>query len=400
MDISSYMDFFVRLARETGDRKREFLELGRKAGRFPAASTSNGEISIWCSNDYLGMGQHPDVLDAMKRAVDEYGGGSGGSRNIGGTNHFHVALEQELAELHGKEDAVLFTSGYSANEGSLSVLAGAVEDCQVFSDSANHASIIDGLRHSGARKHIFRHNDGRHLEELLAAADRDKPKFIALESVHSMRGDIAPLAEIAGLAKRYGAVTFLDEVHAVGMYGPGGAGIAARDGVDSEFTVVMGTLAKAFGMTGGYVAGPAVLMDAVRARARSFIFTTALPPAVAAGALAAVRHLRGSDEERRRLAQNARLMHGLLRERGIPVLSDRSHIVPVLVGEDRTCKRMSALLLERHGAYVQAIDAPSVPAGEEILRIAPSAVHETEEIHRFVDALDGIWSELGAARRV
>ncbi|KOV23983.1 5-aminolevulinate synthase [Streptomyces sp. XY152] len=398
--MSPYMDFFVRLAHETGDRKREFLELGRKAGRFPAASTSDGEISIWCSNDYLGMGQHPDVLDAMKRAVDEYGAGSGGSRNIGGTNHCHVALERELADLHGKEDAVLFASGYSANEGSLSVLAGVVDDCQAFSDSANHASIIDGLRHSGARKHIFRHNDGQHLEELLAAADPDRPKLVVLESVHSMRGDIAPLAEVAGLAKRYGAVTFLDEVHAVGMYGPEGAGIAARAGLDSDFTVVMGTLAKAFGMTGGYVAGPAVLMDAVRAHARSFIFTTALPPAVAAGALAAVRHLRGSVVERERLARNARLMHGLLRERGIPVLSDESHIVPVLVGEDGMCRRMSVLLLERHGAYVQAIDAPSVPVGEEILRIAPSAVHEPDEIHRFVGALDGVWSELGAARKV
>ncbi|OLZ73464.1 5-aminolevulinic acid synthase [Streptomyces sp. IMTB 2501] len=397
--MSEYMDFFARLAQETSERKREFLQLGRIAGRFPVASTSeDGEISVWCSNDYLGMGQHPAVLAAMKRAVDEYGAGSGGSRNIGGTNHYHVALEKELAALHGKADAVLFTSGYSANEGALSVLAGRIDDCAVFSDRLNHASIIDGLRHSGAEKFIYRHNDCAHLEELLSGVDPDRPKLIVTESVHSMRGDIAPLAQIADIAKRYGAVTFLDEVHAVGMYGPEGAGIAAREGLAAEFTVVMGTLAKGFGTTGGYVAGPTVLMDAVRAFARSFIFTTALPPSVAAGALAAVRHLRGSATERERLAANARLTHGLLRERRIPFLSDQTHIVSAVVGEDRLCKAMSALLLERHGAYVQAVDAPSVPKGEEILRIAPSAVHDSAGIRRFVDALEAVWTDLGGPR--
>lgn len=397
--MSEYMDFFARLGQETSERKREFLELGRIAGRFPAAGTAHhGEISIWCSNDYLGMGQHPDVLSAMKNAVDECGAGSGGSRNIGGTNHYHVALEAELAALHGKEDAVLFTSGYSANEGALSVLAGRIDDCAVFSDQLNHASIIDGLRHSGAEKFIYRHNDCAHLEKLLSGVDPHRPKLVVTESVHSMRGDIAPLAEIADIAKRYGAVTFVDEVHAVGMYGPEGAGIAAQEGLAPAFTVVMGTLAKGFGMTGGYVAGPTVLMDAVRTFARSFIFTTALPPAVAAGALAAVRHLRGSQRERERLTANATLMHGLLRDRGIPFLSDQTHIVSVLVGEDRLCKEMSAQLLERHGAYVQAINAPSVPTGEEILRVAPSAVHEAADVRRFVDALDGIWTGLGASR--
>ncbi|MEU5085242.1 5-aminolevulinate synthase [Streptomyces sp. NPDC021356] len=397
--MSEYMDFFARLAEETAERKREFLQLGRVAGRFPAADTAHhGEIAVWCSNDYLGMGQHPKVLAAMKDAVDEYGAGSGGSRNIGGTNHCHVALEEELAALHGKEDAVLFTSGYSANEGALSVLAGRIDDCAVFSDQLNHASIIDGLRHSGAEKFIYRHNDCAHLEELLASVDAGRPKLVVTESVHSMRGDIAPLARIADLARRYDAVTFLDEVHAVGMYGPQGAGIAAREGIASSFTLVMGTLAKGFGMTGGYVAGPTVLMDAVRAFARSFIFTTALPPAVAAGALAAVRHLRGSEQERERLAVNARLLHGLLRERGIPFLSDRTHIVSVLVGEDRLCKRMSARLLERYGIYVQAVNAPSVPAGEEILRVAPSAVHEPAAVREFAAALDAVWSELEAPR--
>ncbi|WP_018569820.1 5-aminolevulinate synthase [Streptomyces sp. PsTaAH-124] len=397
--MSDYIDFFARLAEETAARKREFLQLGRVAGRFPAATTAHhGEIAVWCSNDYLGMGQHPEVLAAMKRAVDEYGAGSGGSRNIGGTNHYHVALEEELAALHGKEDAVLFTSGYSANEGALSVLAGRIDDCAVFSDRLNHASIIDGLRHSGAEKFIFRHNDRAHLEELLSSVAPERPKLVVTESVHSMRGDIAPLAGVAEAAERHGAVTFLDEVHAVGMYGPEGAGIAAREGLAGSFTLVMGTLAKGFGMTGGYVAGPTVLLDAVRAYARSFVFTTALPPAVAAGALAAVRHLRGSTRERERLAVNARLLHALLRERGIPFLSDRTHIVSALVGEDRLCKRMSALLLERHGIYVQAVDAPSVPAGEEILRIAPSAVHEPDEVRKFAAALDAVWSELDAPR--
>ncbi|MER6910219.1 5-aminolevulinate synthase [Streptomyces sp. NPDC000594] len=397
--MSQYMDFFARLARESADRKREFLELGRIAGRFPAATTAeNGEIAVWCSNDYLGMGQHPRVLEEMHRAVDKYGAGSGGSRNIGGTHHHHVLLERELADLHGKEEALLFTSGYSANEGSLSVLAGRIDDCAVFSDQENHASIIDGLRHSGAHKHIFRHNDCAHLEELLAAADPDAPKLIVTESVHSMGGDIAPLAGIADLAKRYGALTFLDEVHAVGMYGPEGAGIAAREGLASSYTVIMGTLAKGFGMTGGYVAGPAVLIDAIRAHARSFVFTTALPPSVAAGALAAVRHLRGSEDERRRLTRNAQLLHALLRERSIPFLSDHSHIVSVLVADDRRAKGMSRLLLERYGIYVQAVNAPSVRAGEEILRIAPSAVHRPEEVRAFAAALESVWTELDGPR--
>jgi 5-aminolevulinate synthase len=394
-----YMDFFSRLAEESASRKREFLEIGRIAGRFPAATTrQDGEIAVWCSNDYLGMGQHPLVVRAMKTAIDEYGAGSGGSRNIGGTNHYHVLLERELADLHGKEDALVFTSGYSANEGALSVLAGRMDGCVAFSDELNHASITDGLRHSRAEKRIFRHNDPAHLEELVAAVDPRRPKLLVTESVHSMGGDMAPLAEIADIAKRYGMLTFLDEVHAVGMYGPQGAGIAAERGLAGEFDLVMGTLAKAFGTTGGYVAGPSVLIDAVRAFSRSFIFTTALPPSVAAGGLAAVRHLRGSDVERERLRTNARTMHRMLAERRIPFLSDHSHIVSVRVGEDALCKRISALLLERHGMYVQAIDAPSVRAGEEILRVAPGAVHSPADVRDFVTALDGIWTELGVPR--
>lgn len=319
--MAQHLETFSRQMAEFSDNKREFLEIGRLAGRFPAASartksdSDSSEISIWCSNDYLGMGQNPLVLDAMKEAIDTFGAGSGGSRNIGGTNHYHVLLEKELADLHGKEEALLFSSGYTANDGALTILAGRMEGCVVFSDELNHASIIDGLRHSGAEKHIFRHNDVGHLEELIGRADPARPKLIVAESVYSMSGDVAPLAEIA---QRHGAMTFLDEVHAVGMYGPEGAGIAARLGIADRFTVIMGTLAKGFGTAGGYIAGPAAVVDAVRSFSRAFIFTTSLPPAIAAGALAAVRHLRGSEKERDQLWSNAQLMHGLLRERDIP----------------------------------------------------------------------------------
>lgn len=402
--MTRYLDIFSQQMAELEvvGRRRDFLEIGRVAGRFPAASNQRdgevSEISVWCSNDYLGMGQHPSVLAAMKDSIDQFGAGSGGSRNIGGTNHYHVLLERELAQLHGKDDALLFSSGYAANDGSLSVLAGQLSNCLVYSDELNHASIIDGLRRSGAEKRIFRHNDAAHLEELLSADDPDRPKMVVLESVHSMAGDIAPLEQIAEIAERYGAMTFLDEVHAVGMYGPQGAGIAASLGLADEFTVIMGTLAKGFGAVGGYIAGPTALIDAVRSFSRSFIFTTALPPAVAAAGLAAVQHLRTSEEERDKLRKNARLMHQLLQERGLPVVSDQSHIVSVLVGEESLCKKLSDVLLERYGIYVQSINAPSVRVGEEILRIAPGAVHEPDEVRQFVQALDQSWRELNVAR--
>ncbi|MFJ8313708.1 MULTISPECIES: 5-aminolevulinate synthase [unclassified Streptomyces] len=402
--MAQHLEIFSRQLDELADSKREFLEIGRLAGRFPAASvrgtleSDDSEANIWCSNDYLGMGQNPLVLKAMKEAIDQFGAGSGGSRNIGGTNHYHVLLERELAELHGKEDALLFTSGYTANDGSLTVLAGRLDGCVVFSDELNHASIIDGLRHSGAEKHIFRHNDVEHLEELIAAADPTRPKLIVLESVYSMSGDVAPLAEIAEVARRHGAMTFLDEVHAVGMYGPEGAGIAARLGIADQFTVVMGTLAKGFGTAGGYITGPAELIGAVRSFSRAFIFTTSLPPAIAAGALAAVRHLRSSEEERDKLWANAQLMHRLLTEREIPFVSDNSHIVSVFVGDEKKCKEASDLLLTRYGAYVQAINAPSVRAGQEILRVAPGAVHSTDAVGDFVEALDQIWEALDIPR--
>ncbi|WP_405824907.1 5-aminolevulinate synthase [Streptomyces sp. NBC_01390] len=402
--MTQHLDFFASELTELGDHRRSFLEIGRRAGRFPSAfartpdEPADHEVSVWCSNDYLGMGQHPSVLEAMKGAIDAFGAGSGGSRNIGGTNSYHVLLEQELAALHRKEAALIFPSGFTANDGALSVLAGRMPGTLVFSDRLNHASIIDGLRHSGAEKVIFRHNDAQHLAELLAAADPDRPKLIVMESVYSMNGDVAPLAEVAELAERYGATTFVDEVHAVGMYGPEGAGIAAREGLADRFTVVMGTLAKGFGTAGGYIAGPAVLIEAVRSFSRSFIFTTSMPPATAAGALAAVQHLRSSETERRRLRENATRLHRLLNEREIPFLSDQSHIVSVLVRDDLLCQQASELLLRRHGIYVQAINAPSVPEGQEILRIAPSATHTTADVEKFAEALDGIWEELAVPR--
>ncbi|MFJ7146801.1 5-aminolevulinate synthase [Streptomyces sp. NPDC100445] len=396
--MPTHLEYFTHGVSEEQRRTRTFLEIGRCAGNFPRAvartDASESEVSVWCSNDYLSMGQHPLVLAAVHDAVARFGAGSGGSRNIGGTNHRHVELERELADWHGKDAALLFTSGYTANDGALAVIAGRPEGTVVFSDERNHASIIDGLRRSGARKRIFRHNDVGHLAELLADTDPDAPKLIVLESVYSMSGDVAPLAEIADLADRYGATTFLDEVHAIGMYGPQGAGIAAREGITDRFDIVMGTLAKALGTAGGYITGPADVVDTVRTFSRAFVFTTSLPPAIAAGALAAVRHLRTSDAERDRLARNAGLLHRLLDDADIPYLSADSHIVSALVGDDALCKQASNLLLERHGIYVQAINSPSVRLGEELLRIAPSAAHTPADVQKFAEALAGIWRDL------
>jgi 5-aminolevulinate synthase len=396
--MPSHLEYFSTEVTPEQTQTRTFLEIGRRAGHFPSAVArvpdGDTEVSVWCSNDYLGMGQHPLVLAAVHDAVAKFGAGSGGSRNIGGTNHCHVELERELADWHGKDAALLFTSGYTANDGALTVLAGTPSNTVVFSDELNHASIIDGLRHSGATKRIFRHNDVGHLERLLAETDPALPKLIVLESIYSMSGDVAPLAEVADLAERYGATTFLDEVHAIGMYGPEGAGVAAREGIADRFDVIMGTLAKGIGTVGGYIAGPNALIDYVRAVSRAFVFTTSLPPATAAGALAAVRHLRGSEEERRRLAENAGLLHRLLDEADIPYKSSDSHIVSALVGDDALCKQASALLLDRHRIYVQAINAPSVREGDELLRIAPSATHTTTDVKKFAEALAGIWLEL------
>ena len=379
-------------------RYRVFADLERQAGRFPRAKRhANGQIedvTVWCSNDYLGMGQHPDVLAAMKDAVDRLGAGAGGTRNISGTCHMHVLLEQELASLHGKEAALIFTSGYVANMTTLSTLASKLPDCVVFSDAFNHNSMIEGIRHSRADKAIFRHNDPAHLDELLSRYDKGRPKLVAFESVYSMDGDIGPIREICDVARRHGALTFLDEVHAVGMYGPTGAGVAEREGVMDQVDIVQGTLAKAFGVLGGYIAASGNLIDFVRSHGASFIFTTALPPAVAAGALTSIRILRENNDIRARHQERAATLKKRLTDAGIPLLPSVCHIVPVLVGDARLCKQASDELLERHGIYVQPINYPTVPRGTERLRLTPCPLHTDAEMDRLVDALTDVWARL------
>ena len=401
MDFEAFFASELETVRADG-RYRVFTDIKRHRGKFPHATRFVEEdtqaVTVWCSNDYLGMGQHPKVLEAMHECLDECGAGAGGTRNISGTNHYHVLLERELADLHNKESALLFTSGYVSNWAGLGTLAGKIPGCVVFSDALNHASMIEGIRYSRAPYKIWRHNDVAHLDELLSQYGPDVPKLVAFESVYSMDGDIAPIAEILDVCEKHGAMSYIDEVHAVGLYGPRGGGIAEREGLMDRITVIEGTLGKAFGVMGGYIAASANLIDFVRSFASGFIFSTALPPAVAAGAAASIRHLKESSAERELQQERVAQVRRKLDMMGIPHLDNPSHIIPVMVGDAKKCKMISDWLMDNHGIYVQPINYPTVPVGTERLRVTPSPVHSDGDIDRLIKALSEIWSHCELAR--
>ncbi|MCR9214648.1 MAG: 5-aminolevulinate synthase [Proteobacteria bacterium] len=381
------------------NRYRVFTELGRHAGEFPKATRHlpNGQeqdVTIWCSNDYLGMGQHPDVLNAIKAAADKYGAGAGGTRNISGNTHMICELERELADLHGKESALVFTSGFVSNDATLSTLGKLLPGCVILSDELNHASMIDGVRHAGCEKIIFRHNDVRDLEDKLKSLDPNQAKIIAFESVYSMDGDISPIKEFCDLADEYGALTYLDEVHAVGLYGPRGGGVAEREGLMDRITIMEGTLGKAFGVVGGFITSTSNIVDAIRSYASGFIFTTTLSPVMSAGALASVRHLKLSQIEREQHQERAATLKKLLTEAGMPVLPSVTHIVPVMVYDAELCKQASDMLLEDYGIYLQPINYPTVPRGSERLRITPTPFHNDAMMAELVGALKDVWNRL------
>jgi 5-aminolevulinate synthase len=401
MDYNAQFAGALARLRDEG-RYRVFADIRRQRGAFPAAvrfgADGTRDIKVWCSNDYLGMGQHPVVLAAMHGALDTVGAGSGGTRNISGTTHYHVELEAEIADLHGKDAALLFTSAFVANDATLSTLQKLLPGCVILSDEKNHASMIAGIRNGGGPKLIFKNNDLADLESKLAALPRETPKIIAFESVYSMDGLISPIGAICALAQKYNALTYLDEVHAVGMYGPRGGGIAERDGVMDRVDIINGTLAKGFGVMGGYIAASADICDAIRSYAPGFIFTTSLAPALVAGATASIRHLKSSAAERERHQDRARVVKRRLKAAGLPVMDNPSHIVPVLVGDPVHCKSVSDMLLDRFAIYVQPINYPTVPRGTERLRITPTPVHSDADIDALVVALGALWTECELAR--
>jgi 5-aminolevulinate synthase len=390
-------DALQRLKQE--GRYRVFADIVRRRGTFPSADhysddkgSNRRSITVWCSNDYLAMGQHPVVIAAMHEALDTAGAGSGGTRNISGTTHYHVELERELADLHGKEAGLLFTSGYISNDATLATLAKLFPGLIVFSDELNHASMIEGIKHGGMEKHLFRHNDLAHLEELLRAAEPSAPKLIAFESVYSMDGDFGPVNAICDLAEKYGAMTYLDEVHGVGLYGPRGSGVAGRDGAMHRVDIIEGTLAKAFGIMGGYITGTSELVDCIRSFAPGFIFSTSLAPVLAAGALASIRHLKKSEVERTALHERAAKLKRLFKEAGLPVMDSPSHIVPVFVGDAVLCKSVSDALLDDYAIYVQPINYPTVPRGKERLRFTAGPMHTDAMMEHLVRSLDAVWT--------
>jgi len=405
MDYESFFRHKIEGLHKEG-RYRVFADLERQTGNFPRATryTRDGshEVAVWCSNDYLGMGLHPVVTDAMHEAIERCGAGAGGTRNISGTNHYHVLLERELADLHGKESALLFTSGYVSNWAALGTLAAHLPGCVVLSDALNHASMIEGIRHSRAEKRIWKHNDVADLERQLAEIEPGRPKLVAFESVYSMDGDIAPIKEICDVAEKYGAMTYLDEVHAVGLYGPRGGGIAEREGLMDRLTVIEGTLGKAFGVMGGYIAASEALCDFVRSFASGFIFTTALPPALAAGARASIQYLKSADGEALRTRHRNRVatLRRKLDAAGIPHMPNPSHIVPVMVKDPVKCKMISDILLDNYGIYIQPINYPTVPKGLERLRITPSPLHSDGDIDHLVRSIESLWSQCALARAV